>query len=184
MSRLSAMARYLVSLLLNTFMIKCRGVFPSQSITLTSAPRFIMRSVRWRSARTTAKWRALPKMPPPKFTSQPASIKRQAIEKCESLIAMQSGVHSSLSSMSKFIESLYKMALTTPKSPLVQALWSKVRCLLSIWLMSNWTPWKLFIPSNLLTTCKNPINSAMLHSYLSINNSSFVSLWNYPQNFP
>ena len=78
-TKLSAIALNLLSLLMNTFITKCSGVLPSLSTTLGSAFRLISMSIRRRLPLTTARWRALPKRPPPWLTSEPASIRSLAI---------------------------------------------------------------------------------------------------------
>lgn len=137
-TKLSAMALNLVSLLENTFMIKCRGVLPSLSIVLTSANFLISKSTIYRFERTTARWSALPNIsPPPAFTSASASIKSFAISKCYSLNATHKGVQSSLSRMLRLISGTLINAFTNPISPVAAAWCKRVFYLESVWLMSN-----------------------------------------------
>lgn len=57
------------------FRTRCRGVFPSESYLLRSAFLSIKDYMICILSLTTAKCTGLPKMPPPKLTSAPPSIR-------------------------------------------------------------------------------------------------------------
>ena len=114
-----------------TFMTRCKGVFPSQSALLTSAPRIRSFLTIQTSSLTTARCMGLPNIPPPKFTSTPGELIRiTAGSNRSSLIARHRGVQLSLSSMFGLALPKRRPSMT-PASPFTAALWSGVRYLLS-----------------------------------------------------